>query len=337
MEKLAATIRPDQLTDLLLSVRFQGTVFCRSELSAPWGFAVVRRHSAAFHLVTRGRCCLDVDGIGERFWLSEGDLVILPTGSAHTLRDRPTSPVTHLDRLVAEHAVAEGGTLRAGGGGAESVVVCGGFAFDEHGGRTIFAGLPPIIHLRAGTHTADSWLGMTLAFLAAEADSRRPGAEAVMIRLADLLFIEAVRTHFSAPGSARSGLAAAIRDPRIATALASIHRQPEADWSISRLASQAAMSRAGFADRFKMLVGESPFAYVTRCRMAMATSLLSTRYRTVSEIAARVGYRSEASFGRAFKRSIGISPATYRRNSLPRPSSRARAPTSPAGTRAPVP
>src|SRR5260221_8230790 len=143
MEKLVDTSRPDQLTDLLLSVRFHGTVFCRSELSAPWGFAVARRQLAAFHLVTRGNCCLDVEGISERFWLSEGDLVILPTGNAHTVRDAPTSAATFLDQLVAENAVDHGGTLPTGGGGAQAVVVCGGAAASRHTRGWRVAALPP--------------------------------------------------------------------------------------------------------------------------------------------------------------------------------------------------
>jgi len=105
-------------------------------------------------------------------------------------------------------------------------------------------------------------------------------------------------------------------DPRVATALASIHRQPEAKWDVRRLARHAAMSRAAFADRFKTLVGESPISYVTRCRMNRATALLSSNQMSLSEVAARVGYESEASFGRAFKRDIGTSPAAYRKHRL---------------------
>ena len=135
----------------------------------------------------------------------------------------------------------------------------------------------------------------------------------MVVRLADLLFIEAVRAYMSAPGAPKSGLAAALRDPRIATAVVSIHRQPESKWDVRRLAQQAAMSRAAFVDRFKSLVGESPISYVTRCRMSRATALLASSHVPLSQIAARAGYESEASFGRAFKRNIGLSPAAYRK------------------------
>ena len=198
------------------------------------------------------------------------------------------------------------------------MLVCGGFHFEDRATNPLLASLPPLIHLRGRSRAADGWLNLTLAFLAEEAESYRPGAESVMIRLADLLFVEAVRAYASVPGTPKHGLAAALRDPRIATAVVGIHRQPAAKWDIRRLARQAAMSRAAFADRFRSLVGESPISYVARCRMNRATALLATTQMSLSKVAARVGYESEASFGRAFKRSVGTSPAAYRKDRMRR-------------------
>src|SRR5713226_4296585 len=99
MKNLTGSIRRDDLSEVLQAVRFRGVVFCRSELSAPWGFSVLGREFASFHIVTRGKCCLDVDGLDDRFWLSEGDVVILPAGHAHTVRDSPSSPATRLEEL----------------------------------------------------------------------------------------------------------------------------------------------------------------------------------------------------------------------------------------------
>jgi AraC-like DNA-binding protein len=262
--------------------------------------------------VTRGRCCLDVDGLDERFSLAEGDLVILPTGCAHTVRDSPSSQATRLEELVAEGGVDAHGTLRTGGGGAATVLVCGGFHWEDRATNPIVASLPPIIHLQGRAHGVDTWLQLTLAFLSEEAEAGRPGAEVAVTRLADLLFIEALRTYFSAPGTPNRGLAAALRDPRIGAAMVSIQRQPEARWEVGGLARQVAMSRTAFAGRFKALVGESPFSYVTRCRMNKATGALRSSDATIADIAERAGYDSEASFCRAFKRWLGESPATFR-------------------------
>jgi AraC-like DNA-binding protein len=332
MKHLTGSIRRDDLSEVLKAVRFRGAVFCRSELSAPWGFSVLGREFASFHIVTRGRCCLDVDGLDDRFWLSQGDLVILPGGHAHTVRDSPSSPATRLEELVADGGVDARGTLRTGGGGAGTVLVCGGFHWEDRATSPIAASLPPVIHLQGRTQGGvDTWLRLTLALLSEEAEADRPGAEIAVTRLADLLFIEALRTYFSAPGTPNLGLAAALRDPRIGAAMVSIQRQPEARWEVGRLARQVAMSRTAFATRFKALVGESPFSYVTRCRMNKATGALRSSDATMADVAERAGYDSEASFGRAFKRWHGTSPAAFRTlrgtDRAPTPASRA------AGTR----
>ncbi len=158
----------------------------------------------------------------------------------------------------------------------------------------------------------DTWLRRTLRFLSEEADADRPGAEIAVTRLADLLFIEALRAYFSAPGRSNFGLGAALRDPRIGAAIVSIQRRPEAHWDVGLIARRVAMSRTAFATRFKTLVGESPFSYVTRCRMSKATRLLRSSDATIAEVAQRAGYDSEASFSRAFRRWIGTSTAAFR-------------------------
>ncbi len=307
-----SSIRPDDLSAVLQSVRFQTAIFCRSELGAPWGFSVLGREFATFHLVARGRCCLRVDGLKPLVWLGDGDLVILPTGRAHTVRDVPSSPITHLEDLIAGAPRDADGTLSFGGGGSSTVLLCGGFQFEDCS-NPLLASLPPLIHLRGQRRGTDGWLNLLLAFLTEEAELRRPGADAMMVRMADLLFMEAVRAYASAPGTPKLGLSAALRDPRIAVTVVSIHREPEAKWDIRRLARQASMSRAAFVDRFKALVGESPISYVTRCRMSRAAALLASSQVPLSQIAARTGYESEASFGRAFKRNVGMTPAAYRR------------------------
>jgi AraC-like DNA-binding protein len=324
MKNLTGSIRRDDLSEVLQAVRFRGVLFCRSELSAPWGFSVLSREFASFHIVLRGKCCLDVDGLDDRFWLSEGDIVFLPAGHAHTVRDSPSSPATRLEELVAGGGIDARGTLRTGGGGAGTVLVCGGFQWEDGANSPIGASLPPIIHLHGRTHGVDNWLRLTLAFLSEEADAGRPGAEIAITRLADLLFIEALRTFFSAPGTSKRGLAAALRDPRIGAAVVSIQRRPEGRWDVGGLARQVAMSRTAFATRFKALVGESPFVYVTRCRMSKAARELRARDVTIADVAEHVGYDSEASFCRAFKRWLGTSPASFRAGQQSKTARRAR-------------
>jgi AraC-like DNA-binding protein len=306
----------DVLSDVLHSVRFRGTVMCRSELSAPWGFEVQGRDFASFHHVVRGHGCLEVEGIPGLRQLAPGDLVILPHGNAHIVRDAPGSPSDRLERLIAGGGLDPLGNLRAGGGGAETVLVCGGFHFDDRRFNPLLTALPPVLHLR-GAHRGSAWLRTALAILERESCSGRPGSETVVSRLADVVFIEAVRTYFQSTEARREGMGAALSDPRIGAALAAVHRRPEAAWDLGALARTAGMSRTAFALRFRSLIGETPLRYVTARRMEKAQALLRESTATISQIAESVGYETEVGFHRAFKRHFLVAPARFRRRGRP--------------------
>jgi len=313
MRSAKASIQRDILSEVLQAARFRSTLLCRSELRAPWGFSVIGRDFATFHIVLRGKCCLEADSGGGRTWLSEGDLVILPHGNAHVVRDSPTSQATQLEDLIADGHSDHRGIVRAGGRGPKTVLVCGSLQFEERAANPLLAALPPVIHLRGRRPGVEAWLRTTFDFLTRESDAYRPGADCVITRLADILFIEAIRAYFASPEAERLGLAVALRDPRVGATLASIHRHPETDWDVTTLARRAAMSRTAFAIQFAKLVGEPPHRYVTSCRMNKAAALLRFSSATIPQIAERVGYNTEAGFTRAFKRFLGATPAAYRR------------------------
>jgi AraC-like DNA-binding protein len=310
---LSGAIERDVLSDVLSAVRFRSTILCRSELTAPWGFAVLGRDFATFHVVLKGGGFADVDGVGSGIRLAEGDLLILPHGSAHALRDAPSSPATRLEELISHDGLDGRGTLRSGGGGSLSVLVCGGFRFEDRATNPLLAALPPVIHLRGRRRGVASWVRMTLDFLRRESEASRPGADAVITRLADILFIEALRAHAQSLEAKESGFAVALRDPRIGRTLAVVSRRPNVDWDLARLAKEAGMSRTAFSVRFRELVGESPVRYARRFRMERAAALLRSTEASIPRVAERVGYDSEVGFGRAFKRHTGASPAAYRR------------------------
>jgi AraC-like DNA-binding protein len=313
VRSLSNAIVRDPLSDVLASVRFRSTIFCRAELTAPWGFSVLGRDFATFHVVLRGSGYLAVDGVQERIRLAEGDLVVLPHGNAHAVRDSPLTPVTRLEELIAEGSLDERGTLRTRGGGSRSVLVCGGFHFEDRATNPLLTLLPRIVHLRGRSRRVASWVRMTLDFLEQESYLARPGANAVLTRFADLLFIEALRAHASSPDARDSAFAVALRDPRIGRSLALIHQRPQRDWELARLAEAAGMSRTAFSVKFRELVGEPPLKYAARCRMDRAAGLLRSSQAPIARVAERVGYESEVGFGRAFKRHTGFSPAVYRR------------------------
>ncbi|HEV2548916.1 MAG TPA: AraC family transcriptional regulator [Stellaceae bacterium] len=312
-QRLSAQIEHDSVSEILQVVRFRGMFICRSELAAPWGFRMGARDFANFHIVLTGKACLEVGADRRPLWVSAGDLIVLPHGSEHAMRDSPGSNALPLEELIATAKSYRRGTLRAGGDGATCVLLCGGFTFEEREANPLLAVLPAVIHLRGRRPGVDAWVRSVFDFLKRESAAGLPGAEAVITRLADILFIEALRAYFGSPNADRPSLSAALRDPGIGSVLALLHRHPERHWSLATLSRQTGMSRTALATRFAERVGEPPMRYLTRCRINKAATLLRNNGATVQQAAERGGYDFALGFSRAFKRLLGLSPAEYRR------------------------
>jgi AraC-like DNA-binding protein len=313
------------VSEVLRSVRVRSTVWCRSELRAPWGFGTDVRGTAAFHVVTVGRCWLQVDGDGAQLELTAGDLVVLPTGRRHWLRDDPATPAPGLDRLLASHPLDGQRRLHGGGRGPRTALLCGGFALESGETQPLLEALPPVIHVQGVRGRPLPWVAATLRLLSTEVGATAPGSEAVISRLADALLTQALRIAV-ARADASDGVraAGALRDPQIAAAVRLIHGQPQRPWTVGGLAAEVAMSRSAFAARFHELVGEPPMRYLIRARLGHAAGLLHTTNVSLAEIARRSGYESEFSFSRAFKRVFGVPPGAYRGQAeAPQPPGRA--------------
>jgi AraC-like DNA-binding protein len=203
--------------------------------------------------------------------------------------------------------------MRFGGNGANSTLVCGAFKFEDRRHNPLLGVLPPLVLIKGEEGRAVQWLEPTLQFIACEAASGRPGAQTIISRLADVLFIQIVRGFLVSTPENQRGWLRALSDAQIGTALSLIHQNPENPWTVATLASKVGMSRSTFAGRFAELVGEPPLHYVTRWRMQKAAALLREGTTTLAEIADRVGYESEAAFSKAFKRWVGTAPGAYRK------------------------
>jgi AraC-like DNA-binding protein len=308
--------RQTLIADLLQSIRLRSSVYFRPELAAPWGCSMAGR-GTAFHIVASGTCWLEVWGVQQRTKLSGGDLVVVPRGTAHALRDAPTSQTVDFFDLARNHGGEKNRVFRAGGTGAITRLVCGGTQFENGATDPLLALLPPFIHVKGEEGSAAPWLQATMMHLVEELDSDRPGAEAVVTRLADILFIQAVRLYLDQHATAESGWLAALRDEQIGRALALLHTQPHQPWTVASLAERVAVSRSAFAANFARLVGEPPLHYLTRLRLNAASLRLQSSNDTLQAIAASAGYRSVAAFSKAFKRQVGITPGEYRRAGQP--------------------
>lgn len=305
----------DVLTDVLRTVRLQNQCYGRLELTAPWGVEVDGSEppSAHFYAVLRGSGWLQVDGSSQAVPLAGGDLVLLPGGARHLLRDDLTTRAVAMARILDGRVKVPGGVIRHGGSGAPASIVGGHFTFE--GGRhgALLEGLPPMIHVKSDGGALVQWLEATFQLLATEVALAQPGADTVVSRLADILFVQALRAHMASLTDCSRGWLRALKDPQLATALRLIHEQPEKPWTVEALAQRVTMSRSAFAERFTRLVGEAPLGYLTRWRMQKAAHLIREPDATLGAIARVVGYETESAFGKAFRRHMGTSPGEYRK------------------------
>ena len=302
---------PDALSEVLLRLSVNSTVFCFF-MSSPWGFKVPGREVPAFHILTSGGAWLEVEGSPQPLRLSAGDLVILPRGQAHVVRNSPrTSSLEWLDRILAGTPPVNG-QVSYGGGGERSELLCGGFAIDPIAGRAVLDALPDVVHLKGSEALAPEWLVGLIRMIATEVAKGGPGSEAVVTRLTDALIAHALR-HSLEEAARSTDPAEAYGDRQVARALRLMRDHPDQDWTVPKLAAAVSMSRSAFAERFRAAMGESPMRHLTRYRMARAAEYLRLTDAGVREIARLTGYDSEVSVTKAFRRQFGVSPGAYRK------------------------
>jgi AraC-like DNA-binding protein len=304
----------DPLGEALHALRMSGTFYCRSELTAPWGLKMPAFPECIwFHAVVRGECLLTGKGL-ETQHLRSGDFVLITRGQGHEVRSNARAPAPSVLDLPQEMVSDRYALLRHGGGGEGTTLICGIVRFEHHAARDLVERLPPILRIDALDPTHGDRVHGILRMMAEEARQLAAGGEAVLTRLADILVVQAVRAWLASRDPEQlDGWLGAFRDPRVGRALGVIHRDPTRDWDVAALGRVAGMSRSAFAARFAAVVGETPAHYVMRVRMQVARDQLRVPGTTAGEVAARLGYQSEAAFCRAFKRCTGITPGASRR------------------------
>lgn len=296
----------DSLTHILNLARLKSSVYCRSELGSPWGLHFAPRSCAVFHVLHRGNGFFRVAGKTEWLSLHEGDLLLLPRGQEHALLETPDTPPLRNLELDQWGECA----LMRWSDAPSAVLLCGTFDFEYVHAASLFRYLPDVIHI---PYRADRPLNRVLELMADEAEAQRPAKEVVLRRLSDILFVQIVQHWAEMHDRQDSGWLGAFHDPLIGKALALMHAQPQQNWQVASLARALACSRSTFAARFTALVGEPPMEYLTRWRMQIASRLLIEDPTVrVGDVAARVGYCSEAAFSKAFKRLMGVAPIAYR-------------------------
>ena len=316
----------DVLSTILKTVRLEGAVFYNAEFSEPWSFRAPHsgviapylcaepRHVIIYHLLTHGSAYAHVEG-GSRMTLEPGDIVVFPHGDPHFMgngRDvRPRDNGEILDEILSQGVKV----ARMGGGGPVTRFICGYLICDQQLSKAFLGGLPPIFKVNIGSDRSGQWLENSIRYSVGQAAEAQTGSEIVLAKLSEVLFVETIRRYVELLPPDKTGWLAGARDPEVGSALALLHREPSAPWTIAELAKRVGVSRSVLAERFRHFLGIPPMSYLARWRMQMGAQLLTTTSRSVAEIAVTVGYDSEPAFNRAFKREFGHPPARFRTKS----------------------
>lgn len=302
----------DPLGEALHALRLSGTFLCRSEVRAPWGIGLPPMpDSLMFHIVTEGSAWITFSD-GDRFQLEAGDFALVPQGRGHAILDAPETRAINLYDYERPLLSPRYELLEIDGGGAPTGLICGVGSVRDPAARRMLSLLPRIIPMKAAT-PGNEWLRGSVQIMVEEARSLGPGGDAVITRFSDILVVQAIRHWLGSDPKARSGWLGALQDPQVGRALALIHRDPTHPWTVETLAGSVGVSRSGLAARFADLVGETPMSYLRQWRFEVARNWLRETDQTQAEIAEQLGYESEASFSRAFKKATGRTPGSVRR------------------------
>jgi AraC-like DNA-binding protein len=313
----------DALSEALSSVRMTGAIFYYAECSSPWGVAIPPLHEYAhlltpgterlvsYHLMTEGDAIVRF-GCGQEVPITAGDVLIVPHGDPHVISHGRAPRI--IDARLERYFAGDLTTLQLGGGGEATRLVCGFFGCERHADRLFLSGLPVFMKMNLRDDVAGQWLEHSIRHLATEAGGGRPGRFVLLSKMAEALFIEALRRYMEQLPAEQTGWLAAARDEIVGTAIAAMHRAPGHQWTLDNLAEEAATSRSVVTERFARFLGESPLTYLATWRMQLAARRLQTSRDSVLQVALAVGYESEAGFIRAFKREFGLPPAKYRKD-----------------------
>jgi AraC-like DNA-binding protein len=314
----------DAFSEILSGVKLNGAVFFNAEFSAPWGYstppptAVAKElapgasHVLIYHFLIDGRALVQmVDGPSVE--LQAGDVVVFPNADPHHLTsDKGAAPPFPNYGISAKIKARDLSPLKAGGGGTASRFVCGYMTCDPYLCRPILSGLPSVFKVNLRTDRSGTWLESSILHLVEEAGSGRVGSEAMLAKLSEALFVDTLRRYVGNLPEQQTGWLAGSRDSIVGKSLGLLHSRLAHPWTIANLADEVGISRSALVERFTRYLSEPPMTYLTRWRLQVAARSLEKTSRGVADIAADVGYESEAAFNRAFKREFGDPPGRYR-------------------------
>ena len=319
----------DAFSEVLNGVRLKGAMFFTAAFSEPWRLSTPHcreltlvpdpPHMVIYHLVVDGSARTHLEGDHD-VELSPGDIVVFPHGDPHHLSGGTGGGQIETAAVLRKIATRDLSPMHTGGGGATTRFVCGYLTFDPLLCGPILESLPPLFKVNIRTDPAGHWLEQSILHLVEEASSHRAGSDAMLAKLSEALFVDTLRRYVAGLPDQTTGWLAGARDPIVGKSLALLHSRPSDPWTIAKLAEDVGLSRSSLVERFTRYLSAPPMAYLTKWRLRLAAQALTSTPKGVADIAADVGYESEAAFNRAFGRAFGMPPARYRRHSRNPPS-----------------
>ncbi len=311
-KRIDTPIENDKVGQVLHLLQMKSMFYTKAQLRHPWGITMpVIPNSMMFHLVISGACTARIHSHEER--LIAGDFIIIPHGQGHQIESGAGVKSTLLSDLPIIEVTERYEILDFGGGGELCELICGAVTFDHPIASRLIQILPDYIYIESSKSNLANTLRTLMQLLAMETMQMDIGGEAVITRLADIVVIQTLREYLTNNNQFQANWISALKDKRIGKALALIHQQPGHDWSLLELAEKVNMSRTSFAQKFRNLVGHTPIEYLTDWRMSVAYNRLIKTNENILNIALDLGYKSESSFSRAFKRIKDSSPSDVRK------------------------
>jgi AraC-like DNA-binding protein len=305
----------DALANLLDGPRAHGAFVLRAVLGAPWSIRCDDHSPLTVCALVRGRAWVVADDGTERL-LMPGDIAVARGIEGYTIAHDPRRPPDVVIREGQRCMTPDGAELhdvmtigvRTWGNdpNGDTMLLIGSYQIEGEVSSRLLHALPARCVIPA--EHADARL---VELLADEAGQDRQGQQAVLDRLLDLLLISTLRTWFDGQAAHAPAWYRAQIDPIVGPALRLMHDNPSMPWTIESLARKVGVARPTFARRFSEVMGESPIAYLTGWRIAVAADLLAEPGATVTSVAPKVGYGTPYALSNAFKRTLGVSPSEY--------------------------
>lgn len=301
-ERLKIKSHFDVLGDILETSRFQGTIFFRSTLAAPWGMSLDATQFPRFHIAMTGSFFVCHEITGNNIKVSEMGMVILPTGGAHWIADRPGRQMVPSTKAG---EACELGKPMFQQGQITNHLMCGLIRFDNQTTHPFMNALPDVIHIPHIEASSAVW--QLIMLIDNELSELGPSSNTMVDRLTEALFLKLLQK-FVIQSEEAMGFSTALRDRRLHVVLQLIHQRMHENWTIEKLAHQAGMSRATLVRRFCEAVGLAPIKYLVQWRLLKAHNLLKYSNQPLEVIAEQTGFASGQTLTKAFKRQYGYTP-----------------------------